>query len=141
MSPNNKGWANATKSAVASSPTSQLKRVGTGLEPISIFYQYNPPKEGAPETAKQLAKDSEIMGKYEGTLVTKKFSTTYYKVRTQSGLVAIPSTGQLKSLMSKVADGSEVQIIYRGTEKLERGQYAGKAVHTFIVNASDLLEG
>lgn len=135
-----RNWANSTKAALNSTPTRELKPVGgSSLEPISTYFQYGPLKDGAPPTAKQLAKDTEILGEYAGTMTTKKFGTVYHKVRTGNGLVAVPGSGRLNGLMSRVPVGAEVQIIYRGKDKIEKGQFAGKAAHSFLVNASETI--
>lgn len=142
----NTKWASAGAAALKSTPTRELKSVNGGsMEPITTFYQFNVPQPnkqtGAPppESAKQLLKDMEVLGIYEGTLITKKYQKTYFKIRTSGGLVAVPSATQLTNLMKKVPQGAEVQIIYRGKNTVEKGQYAGKEAHGFIVNASDLI--
>lgn len=138
---NQGGWANRTKSDLSKTPTTQLKRVGGGgnLEPISIYYQFNAPREGAPNTAQRLTKGTEILGRYDGSFTTKSFGTTYHKVKTDSGLVAIPGTAQLNKLMKQVVVGAEVQVIYEGKETIQKGAYAGKQAHKFLVNASETV--
>lgn len=132
-------WANRTKQDLSSTPVSQLKRVGGSLEPINVYFQMTEPRKGAPETARKLNPNDEILGTYEGSFTTKRFGTTYHKVRTEAnGLVAIPGSGQLNSLMKKVAQGAEVQIIYQGKETIKKGNFAGKPAHNFIVNASEM---
>lgn len=143
MSTANTSWANRTKAAVVASPTKQLKKVGGGgnLEPINTYFQFNPPKPEASEKAAQLVAGAEILGTYDGNFTTKgQYPTTYYKVRTLNGLVAVPSTGQLKSTMSKIPVGAEVQIVYKGKEKMAKGAFAGKAAHSFDVSASEVIE-
>lgn len=130
-------WANRTKQALAAVPASELKPVGGGtLEEISTFVQFTTPKAGAPK-ARQLNKNESVQGKYEGSFVTKKFNTTYYKIREGGALVAVQGTGQLNKLMAKVAEGAEVKITYRGKETIEKGPMAGKAAHAFYVAASE----
>ena len=42
--------------------------------------------------------------------------------------------------MNKVAPGAEVQVIYRGKDTIEKGQFAGKTAHSFLVNASETID-
>lgn len=132
-------WANRTKAALSSADTSNLKPVGGGtLEPITKYYQFNAVSPKAGPNAAQMQEGASIQGTYEGSFTTKKFGTLMFKIRTADGLVAVTSTGQLKQRMSKVADGAEVKITYRGKEKIERGAMAGKQAHAFNVAASEL---
>ena len=41
--------------------------------------------------------------------------------------------------MAKVPVGAEVQITYRGRNIVDKGKFAGKEAHSFIVAASDLI--
>jgi hypothetical protein len=138
---NQGGWANRVKSDLSATPTSQLKRVGGGgnLEPIATYFQFTAPKQGAPNTAQQLKEGMSILGIYEGSFTTKKFGTTYHKVKTDKGLVAIPGSGQLNSLMKNVVRGAEVQVVYEGKETIQKGNFAGKQAHKFIVSASETV--
>lgn len=132
-------WANRTKAALTSVDTSNLKPVGGFQnEPIVRYYQLTALKENAGPNAAQLNAGDDITGTYDGSFTTKKFGTTYYKVRTAEGLVAVPGTGQLKSLMGKVAEGATVKISYNGKEKITKGAMAGKQAHKFFVAASEL---
>lgn len=145
----NTNWAQRGKAAIASAPTKQLKPVGGGsLEPISTYFQFRPLGPNAGNRAKQLTPDSEVLGVYEGsfqqkgkTKAGKPFTTTYFKVRTSEGLVAVPSATQLANRMALVPQGAEVQIIYRGYKVIEKGDRAGDSAHSFLVNASETVEG
>lgn len=141
MSVANNKWAKQTSAALQTAPTRELKTVGGGGEPIKVFYQLNEPKPGkelGPE-GRVLRKDDVILGIYEGSFITKKFSTTYYKIRTAEGLVAVPGPTQLRNAMAKVALNAEVQITYRGKNIVDKGNFAGKEAHSFLVAASDLI--
>lgn len=132
-------WADRTKSALSTVDTSNLKPVdGGNLEKIVRYYQTSDLRPNATPLAAKLNVGDEILGVYAGNFVTKKFNTTYYKVRTQDGLVAVPGSGQLNKLMSKVAEGAEVKISYKGKETIEKGPMAGKQAHSFFVAASEL---
>lgn len=130
-------WANRTKETLAAVDVSNLKPVGGSLEPIARFYQTTALKPTAGPLSAQLNAGDNIRGTYEGKFITKKFNTTYYKIRTSEGLVAVPGSGQLNSLMARVADGSDVQITYKGKEVIAKGQFAGKSAHSFSVAASE----
>lgn len=134
-------WGDRVKTDLSNTSTKALKPVGGSgnLPPISTYFQYSAPKEGAPPTARQLMSGDTILGTYEGSFTTKKFGTTYHKVQTDSGLVAIPGAGQLNNAMAKVVKGAEVQVIYNGKEVIKKGQFAGKAAHSFSVAASEQI--
>jgi hypothetical protein len=132
-------WANQVKRDLSSTPVKQLKQIGGNgsLPPISSYLQFTAPKEGAPATSKQLVAGMTILGSYAGSFTTKKFGSVYHKVQTNEGLVAVPGSGQLNSLMKQVAVGAEVQIVYNGKETIKKGNFAGKSAHSFSVAASD----
>lgn len=132
-------WANRVKEDLSNTPTRELKQVGGSLPNINTYYQYSAPKPTAPPSAKQLEKGVAIVGTYEGSFATKKFGTTFHKVNTANGLVAIQGSGQLNNLMKKVAQGAEVKITYQGSEVIKKGNFAGKSAHSFQVAASDLI--
>jgi len=134
-------WANQVKKDLSSTPTKQLKSIGGGgqLQPISSYLQFTQPKPGAPNTSKQLLPGMIVLGTYAGSFTTKKFGSVYHKVQTSEGLVAVPGSGQLNSLMKQVAVGSEVQIVYNGKETIKKGNFAGKSAHSFSVAASDTV--
>lgn len=50
---------------------------------------------------------------------------------TESGRVLLNGTGSLNSFFKTVTPGTVVEIHYRGKEKIEKGQWAGKSAHTF----------
>lgn len=133
-------WANRTKEALTEINDADLKPVGNGsLEPISKYYNFNPPKEGS--TAEQLLPNTTIYGTYEGSFTSKNFGSVTHKVRTEDGLlVGVPGSGQLNKLLDKVAKDSRVKITYRGKEKIASGAFAGKQAHSFIVAASAFKE-
>lgn len=130
-------WANRSKAALSTVDASNLKPVNGGGEEIATFVQFTTPKAGSTK-ARQLNKDESVQGKYEGSFVTKKFNTTYHKVREGGTLVAVQGTGQLNKLMEKVAPGAEVKITYRGKEAIAKGPMAGKSAHSFLVAASEM---
>lgn len=136
----NNSWANRAKQDLSSVPTKQLKAVGAGsLPPINVYFQFSAPKEGAPESAKQLMPGDTIVGQYNGSFTTKKFGTTYHKVMTENGLVAIPGAGQINTLIKQVPVGAEVQVVYNGKEAIKKGQFAGKMAHSFSLSASETI--
>ncbi len=139
MSANN--WANRVKQDLSATPTKQLKAVGGAgnLPPISTYFQFGAVKENAPPSAKQLMPGTTISGTFEGSFTTKKFGTTYHKVQTSEGLIAVPGATQVNNLVKRVALGSEIQIVYNGKETIKKGNYAGKQAHSFNVAASDVV--
>lgn len=135
-------WGDRVKTDLSNTSTKALKPIsGVGnLPPIDVYFQYRALKEGAPPAAKQLIPSTTILGTYEGSFTTKKFGTTYHKVQTDNGLVAIPGATQLNAAMQRVAQGAEVQIVYNGMNVMEKGNYAGKSAHSFSVAASESID-
>ena len=129
-------WANRTKTALAevTIPASNLRPVGgTSFEEIVTYYSFNPPKKEG--KGKLLAPNTEILGTYEGSFKDKTYGKTTHKVKTAGGLVGIPGCAQLDKLLTQVADGATVQVVYRGKNEIQQGKYAGKMAHSFLVNA------
>lgn len=132
-------WANRTKAALTTVDASNLKPVGgQGGGAISKFYRMTAPKDASDPKSAQLVSGQAILGLYKGSFVTKNYGTTFYKIETTEGLVAVPGSGQLNKLMEKVAEGAQVQITYKGKETISQGKFAGKEAHSFLVAASEL---
>jgi len=136
---NTTNWASRTKAALTSVSNTTVaadgfEAVGAGgnFEKIIAYYQFNAPKK-AGGIARQLQAGSEVTGTYEGSFTGKTYGNTVHKVRTSEGLVGIPGSGQLDKLLSSVANGNIVKIVYNGKSAIKEGKFAGKLAHNFAV--------
>ena len=87
--------------------------------------------------AKEMTIGQTVSGKYIKQL-TDKFGNPAYKLTLKDGTTGIVnSTGQLAALFEKVALGSDVDVIYQGTSKIESGKWAGTDAHIFELFADN----
>lgn len=132
-------WSNRTKEDLKEVADGELQSVGgEGFDPISTFYRFVAPKKAGATPTKVLAKNDTFEGSYEGSFKGGTYEQVTYKIRTDEGLIGLPGCGQLDKLMSKVATGARVKIVYRGQEAIKAGKWAGRPAHTFAVRASKL---
>jgi len=76
-----------------------------------------------------------ISGTYLGS-EEDRFEKLGHKVRASDGsLKIINGTGQLDALLERVTVGSEIDVTYKGKNKIENGQWKGTEAHTFEVYA------
>lgn len=108
---------------------------GKDFEPIVAYYQYTPSKTGS-NLARVMEVNQTIKGIYDGSFVAGKFERTTHKIKTEEGIVALPSAGQLDKLLANVPAGATVAVTYRGKKEMESGKYAGRSAHNFLVRAS-----
>jgi hypothetical protein len=111
-----------------------------GLEPAAFYYRYNAPKNtNSKYPFKVISKDLVIEGTFERQFADDEGKFTYY-IRTNEGLAGIGGCGSLNYQMSKVEDGSKVQITYGGKSpsKSKNKAFAGKEMHNFTVLATRL---
>jgi hypothetical protein len=137
-------WANRTKENLQAITTTnnELKPVSSGgtLEPIVAYYRFNAPRDAtkASPLSRTIASGQEFLGVYEGSYIDKKYGKPVHKVRTQAGLIALPSAAALDKDIAKVAEGADIQITYTGKAVVQKGPNAGKGFHSFTVMASRL---
>jgi hypothetical protein len=78
-------------------------------------------------------------GIYEGT-VPNSFDETKpdFKVRADDGqLTIVNSCGSLASQLSKVTEGTYIQLTYLGMKPITTGKMKGKLSHSFVVGIAD----
>lgn len=106
-----------------------------GLEPVAYFYRTSAPKKPTNSPFKILEKGQTIIGKYERSFVSGKFSNPTFLIRLDSTkeLVGLPGAGSLTKAMYKLAEGSKVKITYQGMAPIKGGEWEGTDAHSFIV--------
>lgn len=127
-------WAQRGKEALAtvSAVPEGMKKISGGGDDISVFYRFKAAPAGTPK-AGVLLKGDTIKGTYAGSYENKKFGNTVHKVRTSSGLVALPNATQLNNALKGVAEGTEIAVVYNGKKAITTGKFIGKEAHTFDV--------
>jgi hypothetical protein len=139
-------WANRTKEnlqtvAIETAPEEVLVNVGGGFEPITMFYRYKEPVNPTKSPYTVLVPGQVIQGEYVGSYISdQKYKKPTHKVRTEAGIVGLPSAGSIDKALAKVAEGAIVRITYNGKTPMKGGQYAGTPAHGFTVAASKLKQ-
>lgn len=89
--------------------------------------------EGGTKTP--LEAGTEIVGRYEGSLVNKYDETKLdYKLRTEDGtLIIFAECANLKRDFALVNEGELVMVQYNGKKNITKGRLAGKSVQDFKV--------
>jgi hypothetical protein len=80
-----------------------------------------------------------LQGIYEGTIPDNfDESKNNFKFTDLNGdTVIINGTGKLAKLLSRVDEGSSVEVKYLGMEKIEKGKMAGKSAHDWTVGVEE----
>lgn len=83
--------------------------------------------------AKELTVGTIIAGSYLGHYVDKYNKRNHRLAQADGSTKIVNGSGQLNKLLEKVPTGSQVELEYRGTQKLTKGEFAGTEAHQFDV--------
>lgn len=131
-------WANKGKVALAevkAVPEGYTRIGGGGGEEIALFYRFNEAPEGVTKAA-VMTKGLQLEGTYAGSYENKKFGNTVHKLRTATGLVALPNATQLNNALKGITEGTKLVIQYNGKNTIKTGKFVGKSAHSFDVFAA-----
>ncbi len=82
---------------------------------------------------KDLKAGATITGVYRGSF-EDKYEKLNHRIEQEDGSQkVINGTGQLNALLAKVAEGTKIDVVYKGTSTIASGQYKGTKAHTFEV--------
>lgn len=113
-----------------------------GLEPVSFYYRFAPPKKPSKYPFQILSKGDTIKGTYvkafsNGTKDAKGNDKLTHLIRNTDGkLVGLPSAGGLDRDLAVVLPG-RIKVEYHGMAEIKKGQWKGKDSHQFAVFAEN----
>lgn len=107
----------------------------TNFKPVGGSGDYPEPKETIYKKPNELTVGEVIEGAYNGSQ-TNNFGTTYYVLTEDNVAVGIGAPGQLNkkfqmALEAGLERGQPIQIVYKGMDVIEKGQWAGTKAHQF----------